>query len=82
MSNSCNQISTLLNTAKIVGMRKTGSPYSVTVEQMKTSLNKQIIVGIAAGGTTLILLKGGDYKWLLLVGFTAILFVFTYVYKK
>ena len=49
---------------------------------MKTSLNKQIIVGIAAGGTTLILLKGEDYKWLLLVGFVAILFVFTYVYKK
>ena len=49
---------------------------------MKTSLNKKIIVGIAAGGTTLILLKGGDYKWLLLVGFVAILFVFTYVYKK
>ena len=55
---------------------------SVTVEQMKTSLNKQLIVGIAAGGTTLILLKGGDYKWLLLVGFAAILFVFAYVYKK
>jgi len=49
---------------------------------MKTSLNKKKIVGIAAGGTTLILLKGGDYKWLLLVGFAAILFVFTYVYKK
>ena len=49
---------------------------------MKTSLNKQIIVGIAAGGTTFILLKGGDFKWLLLVGFAAILFVFTYVYKK
>ena len=49
---------------------------------MKTSLNKQIIVGIAAGGTTLILLKGGDYKWLFLVGFAAILFVFTYVHKK
>ena len=49
---------------------------------MKTSLNKQLIVGIAAGGTTLILLKGGDYKWLLLVGFAAILFVFAYVYKK
>ena len=56
--------------------------HSVTVEWMKTSLNKKIIVGIAAGGTTLILLKGGDYKWLLLVGFVAILFVFTYVYKK
>ena len=49
---------------------------------MKTNLNKQIIVGIAAGGTTLILLKGGDYKWMLLVGFAAILFVFIYVYKK
>ena len=49
---------------------------------MKTSLNKKIIVGIAAGGTTLILLKGGDYKWLLLVGFAAILFVFTYFYKN
>ena len=49
---------------------------------MKISLNKQIIVGIAAGGTTLILLKGGDYKWMLLVGFAAILFVLSYVYKK
>ena len=49
---------------------------------MKTSLNKQLIVGIAAGGTTLILLMGGDYKWLLLVGFAAILFMFAYVYKK
>jgi len=49
---------------------------------MKANLNKQLIVGIAAGGTTLILLKGGDYKWLLLVGFVAILFVFICVYKK
>ena len=49
---------------------------------MKSSLNKQLIAGIAAGGTTPILLKGGDYKWLFLVGFAAILFVFTYVYKK
>ena len=49
---------------------------------MKTSLNKQLIAGIAAGGTTIILLKGGDYKWLLLAGFAAILFVFTYIYKK
>ena len=65
--------------------RKNEKPYydnSVTVEQMKTNLNKQLIVGIAAGGTTLILLKGGDYKWLLLAGFSAILFMFTYVYKK
>ena len=49
---------------------------------MKKNLNTQILAGIAAGGTTLILLKGGDYKWLLLVGFAAILFMFTYVYKK
>ena len=49
---------------------------------MKTSLNKQLIVGIAAGGTTLILLKGGDYKWLFLAVFAAIFFIFTYVYKK
>ena len=49
---------------------------------MKTGLNKQLIAGIAAGGTTLILLKGGDYKWLLLAGFTAIFFLFIYVYKK
>ena len=49
---------------------------------MKTSLNKQLIVGIAAGGTTLMLLKGGDYKWILLAGFAAILFIFTYIYKK
>ena len=49
---------------------------------MKTSLNKQLIVGIAAGGTTLMLLKGGDYKWILLAGFATILFMFTYIYKK
>ena len=49
---------------------------------MKTSLNKQLIVGIAAGGTALMLLKGGDYKWILLAGFAAILFMFTYIYKK
>ena len=49
---------------------------------MKKNLNTQILAGIAAGGTTLTLLKGGDYKWLLLVGFAAILFMFTYVYKK
>ena len=49
---------------------------------MKTTLNIQVIVGIAAGGTTLILLKGGDYKWLFLAGFAAILFIFIYIYKK
>ena len=49
---------------------------------MKTSLNKQLIVGIAAGGTTLILLKGGDYKWLFLAGFVVTLFIFSYFYKK
>jgi len=32
MSNSCKPTLTLSNTAKIAGMRKTGSPYSVTVE--------------------------------------------------
>ena len=32
MSNSCRQTLTLSNTAKIVGMTKIGSPYSVTVE--------------------------------------------------
>jgi len=49
---------------------------------MKKNLNTHIFAGIAAGGTTLLLLKGGDYKWLLLIGFAAILFMFTYVYKK
>ena len=49
---------------------------------MKTSLNKQLIVGIAAGGTTLILLKGGDYKWLFLAGFAVALFIFAYFIKK
>ena len=49
---------------------------------MKISLNKQIIVGIAAGGTTLILLKGGDYKWLFLAGLAVTLFIFSYFYKK
>ena len=42
----------------------------------------QAISGTVAFGTVLILFKGGDYKWLLLVGFAAILFMFTYVYKK
>ena len=59
--------------------------YAVEVSKyslMKTGLNKQLIAGIAAGGTTLILLKGGDYKWFLLAGFTAILFILAYVYKK
>ena len=49
---------------------------------MKTSLNKQLIVGIAAGGTTLILLKGGDYKWLFLAGFVVTMFIFSYFCKK
>ncbi|MGB0293860.1 MAG: hypothetical protein ACPGAO_03465 [Flavobacteriaceae bacterium] len=49
---------------------------------MKKTLNKRLIAGITAGGTTFILLEGGDYKWLLLVGFAATLFFFTYVSKK
>ena len=49
---------------------------------MKKNLNTHIFAGIAAGGTTLLLLKGGDYKWILLAGFAAILFMFTYIYKK
>ena len=49
---------------------------------MKTSLNKQLIAGIVAGGTTLILLKGGDYKWLFLAGFVVALFIFAYFIKK
>ena len=32
MINSCKQTLTLSNIAKIAGMRKIGSPYSVTVE--------------------------------------------------
>jgi len=32
MCNTCNQTLTLSNIAKIAGMRKIGSPYSVTVE--------------------------------------------------
>jgi len=32
MSNSCKQTATFSNTAKIEGMSKIGSPYSVTVE--------------------------------------------------
>ena len=43
---------------------------------MKKNLNTHIFAGIAAGGTTLLLLKGGDYKWLLLVGFVVTLFIF------
>ena len=53
---------------------------------MKTSLNKQLIAGIAAGGTTIILLKGGDYKWLSIaafaVTFAATAFIFDYLFKK
>ena len=49
---------------------------------MKTSLNKQLIVGIAAGGTTLMLLKGGDYKWLSIVVFAVTVFIFGYFFKK
>ncbi len=49
---------------------------------MKSSLNKQAIAGIAAGGTTLILLRGGDYKWLFLAGFAVALFMFVYSVKK
>ena len=49
---------------------------------MKTSFNKQLMAGIAAGGTTLILLKGGDYKWLFLAGFAVALLIFTYLIKK
>ena len=38
--------------------------------------------GNAAGGTTFILLEGGDYKWLFLAGFAVTLFIFSYFYKK
>ena len=51
-------------------------------EKKPLSLRTKVMSGIAAGGTTFILLQGGDYKWLLLAGFAAILFVFTYIYKK
>ena len=49
---------------------------------MKTNLNKQLIVGIAAGGTTLILLKGGDYKWIFLAVFAVIQFSFVYIFNN
>ena len=44
-------------------------------ENKPLSLRTKVMSGIAAGGTTFILLEGGDYKWLLLVGFAAILFI-------
>ena len=49
---------------------------------MKKNLNTQILAGIAAGGTSFVLLKGGDYKWLFLAGFIVILFIFCYFLKN
>ena len=49
---------------------------------MKKNLNTHIFAGIAAGGTSLVLLKGGDYKWLFLAGFVVTLFIFYYFLRK
>ena len=65
--------------------RKNEKPYydnSVTVEQMKTNLNIQLISGIAAAGTTLLLLKGGEYKWIFITVFAVILFIFVYIFNN
>ena len=51
-------------------------------ENKPLSLRTKVMSGIAAGGTTFILLEGGDYKWLFLAGFAAILFIFSYFFKK
>ena len=49
---------------------------------MKTNLNIQVISGIAAAGTTLLLLKGGEHKWILLAVFAVILFIFVYIFNN
>ena len=49
---------------------------------MKKNLNTHIFAGIAAGGTSFVLLKGGDYKWLFLAGFVVTLFIFYYFLKN
>ena len=51
-------------------------------EKKPLSLRTKVMSGIAAGGTTFILLEGGDYKWLFLAGFAATLFIFSYFFKK
>ena len=51
-------------------------------ENKPLSLRTKVMSGIAAGGTTFILLEGGDYKWLFLAEFAAILFIFSYFFKK
>jgi len=51
-------------------------------EKKPLSLRTKVMSGIAAGGTTFILLEGGDYKWLFLAGFAVTLFIFSYFYKK
>ena len=49
---------------------------------MKANLNIQVISGIAAAGTTLLLLKGGDYKWTFLAVFAVTLFIFDYIFNN
>ena len=49
---------------------------------MKTNLNIQLISGIAAAGTTLLLLKGGEYKWIFITVFAVILFIFVYIFNN
>jgi hypothetical protein len=51
-------------------------------ENKPLGLRTKVMSGIAAGGTTFILLEGGDYKWLFLAGFAVTLFIFSYFYKK
>ena len=51
-------------------------------ENKPLSLRTKVMSGIAAGGTTFILLEGGGYKWLFLAGFAVTLFIFSYFYKK
>ena len=54
----------------------------ILMKNKPLSLRTKVMSGIAAGGTTFILLQGGDYKWLFLAGFAVTLFIFSYFYKK
>ena len=51
-------------------------------EKKPLSFRTKVMSGIAAGGTTFILLEGGDYKWLSIAVFAVTAFIFGYVFKK
>jgi len=54
----------------------------ILMKNKPLSLKTKVMSGIAAGGTTFIMLEGGDYKWLFLAGFAVTLFIFSFFYKK